>query len=234
MKKLIALLLVLTMALALVACGGNSTPETQAPTEAAETTEAPTEEAAVPEFHQWTFEEDRGDLKVTWTLTVIGDSVFSLDEYNSMSGETTTHGLDECVIDLDAGTVDTGAWSDSDSNKSEFFAPNGACQWVITGEGAFEPANLDEVSSSTNEGGVNPGKYVIGDTGWNLMLKGSGEYALQEGESDDTLTGAQWTDNGDGTITTSALDDPSTAPEFLGGDGSGTWTIGEDGTATLG
>ncbi|MBQ8835370.1 MAG: hypothetical protein IJ001_10700 [Oscillospiraceae bacterium] len=225
MKKLFALLLALTMVFALVACGGNAAKETEAPTEAP--TEASTEEIAVPEFHQYTYIEDRGDFEVRWVLTIIGD-VYSLDESNGLSGETVTHGIDE-VTDNGDGTITTGPWSDADSNKSEFFAPNGICTWVITGEDTFEPVNAGE-SSGEDEGGIKPGKYAIGDTGWYLMLKGNGQYGLQEGENE-ALNGASWTDNGDGTVTTSALDDPSAAPEFAG-DGSGTWIVNEDGTVT--
>jgi len=53
MKKIIAMLLVLTMALSLVACGGEKAPETQAPTDAPATespaTEAPATEAPATE-----------------------------------------------------------------------------------------------------------------------------------------------------------------------------------------
>lgn len=211
MKKLLALLLVLSMVLALAACGGSSTPETQAPTETAATTEAE-ETVGVPEFHQYVYVEDRGDFEVTWTFTQVAN-VYSLDEYNGMSGETTTHGIDE-VTDNGDGTITTGAWSDSDSNKSEFFNPNGECTWIITGDSTFEPVNAGEVSS--NEGSVNPGQYtfVDGETTWLVKIMGNGgceivETNTQTGDEIKTHTvrnydgeEVAWKDNGNETFET--------------------------------
>lgn len=236
MKKLFALILALTLVLALAACTSNEPAETQPketqPKETQPQETEPEETQPEIEFAQYTYVEDRGDFKVTWVFTRINDA-YSLDETNGMSGETVTHGISEITYNED-GTLTTGEWSDADSNKSEFFAPNGVCTWIIGEDGkTFKPVNEGEGSSS-NEGSVNPGKYAIGDTGWNLMLKGSGEFMLQDPDGNN-YDGTEWTDNGDCTVTTGALVDPSTAPDFLnGGDGSGTWTINEDGTATLG
>lgn len=87
MKKFISILLVLTMVLALAACGGNTTPETKAPEAAADTKapEAPAEETALikvgiinndPNESGYRTANDR-DMKETFTVENGYDASFA-------------------------------------------------------------------------------------------------------------------------------------------------------------
>lgn len=188
---------------------------------------------------KYTYSEDRGDFTIEWTIQLNGNGSFVLSEVHGLSGNVTEH-TGTAWTDNGNGTVTTGEWDDSSVDKSEFFKPNGECTWVINEDGTCAPA---EEGSEETAGGINPGKYTYSENRgdftieWSVMLNGNGSFTLEEvhGLSGEltTHTGAAWTDNGDGTVTTGAWDDPSVdKSEFFAEDGTCTWTINADGTAT--
>lgn len=213
MKKLLALLLALAMVFALAACGSGETVDTApSETQPAETEPTETEPVVEYEFAQYTYVEDRGDFEVTWIFTVMGE-VYSLEEINGMSGGDDIHGV-TTYTDNGDGTITTGPWTDADSNKSDFFEPDGTCTWILGEDGkSFEPVNAGE--SSGSEGSVNPGQYtyVDGDTTWVIKIMGNGSCVIDETDTAsgevikehttrESDQGNGWTDNGNGTFET--------------------------------
>ena len=102
MRKFVSMILVLALALSLVACGGNKSPETQAPT-AAPTTEMPTEAPATeaPETEAPATEAPAAEADTT-TLEGIINGILALNPVEFMGGQI---GLD--LTD----TSEEGLWS---------------------------------------------------------------------------------------------------------------------------
>ena len=226
MKKTLALLLALVMVFAMVACGEKTNDNVEPNNPPAEQPNGPT---------VYTYEEDRGDFKVTWELTMYPNGVFYLNETHGLSGETTEHS-GNTWRENDNGTISTGPWSDADVDKSEFFQPTGECTWILNDDGTMEPT--DFVAAGPGAGSSytyseNRGDFAVE---WTLTLNEDGSYTLDEvhGLSGNltTHTGKEWTDNGDGTLTTGAWDVDENKSEFFKPNGECTWILNDDGTVT--
>lgn len=225
MKKTLAMLLALVMLFALAACNDQADPpDTSEPS--ASDNENPNGPAV------YTYEEDRGDFKITWTLTMYPNGVFYLNEENGMNGNSTEHS-GSTWRENDNGTISTGPWSNADVDKSDFFQSNGECTWIVNDDGTMEPT--DHVAA-----GPSAGSYTYdedrGDfqVNWTITLNEDGTFVLEEvhGLSGNltTHTGQTWTDNGDGTFTTGAWDADENKSEFFKPNGECTWKLNEDGT----
>ena len=232
MKKILARLLALAMLFALAACGdkGEDKPADNSP--AVENTD----NAAKPNAPTtYTYEEDRGDFKVTWELTMYPNGVYYLNETHGLSGNVTEHS-GSTWRENDNGTVSTGPWNNADVDKSEFFQPTGECTWILNADGTMEPT--DFVAAPVGAGSSfsyseNRGDFSVD---WTLILNEDGTYTLEEvhGLSGNltTHTGKEWTDNGDGTLTTGAWDVDENKSEFFKPNGECTWILNDDGTMT--
>ena len=194
-----------------------------------------TAEAGAVKPGKYSYEENRGDFKVTWTIYLNGNGSCKIEETHGLSGETKTYET-EGWKDNGNGTVTTEAWT-TEGDKSEFFAPNGVCTWKINEDGTCEPAAEGEKEAST---GVKPGKYVYeedrGDfkVTWEVLLMGNGGCRLDEthglsGEKKSHETEG-WKDNGDGTVTTEGWLEQADKSEFFAPNGVCTWKINADGT----
>lgn len=229
MKKIIAMLLALVMLFALAACGEKPDDNVENTDSAVENTQQ-TNGPAV-----YTYEEDRGDFKVTWELTMYPNGIFYLNETHGLSGETTEHS-GNTWRENDNGTISTGPWSNADVDKSEFFQPTGECTWILNDDGTMEPT--DFVAAPIGAGSVYTYSENRGDFSveWSLTLNEDGTYVLDEvhGLSGNltTHTGQTWTDNGDGTLTTGAWDVDENKSEFFKPNGECTWIVNDDGTVT--
>lgn len=235
MKKLFALILALSLILSLAACGGTAAQPTEAPTE------APTEPAAPAAPLMYSYSEDRGDFAIQWSITLYGNGYYVMSEMHGLSGNETMH-TGTTWTDNGDGTITTGPWDDSSVDKSEFFKPNGECTWTVNGDGTVTPVSE---GSSEDEGGVKPGKYTYSENRgdftieWTIQLNGNGSFVLTEvhGLSGNVTehTGAAWTDNGNGTVTTGEWDNHDVdKSEFFKPTGECTWIINEDGTCEPG
>ena len=221
MKKTIAMLLALVMLFAMAACGKTADDN-------AEKSDFPAENGPAV----YTYEEDRGDFKVTWELTMYPNGVFYLNETHGLSGEVTEHS-GSTWRENDNGTISTGAWANADVDKSEFFQPNGECTWIIHEDGTMDPT--DHVAAGPSAGSY---KYTESrgdfDIDWTIILNEDGTFALEEihGLSGNltTHTGKEGTDNGDGTFTTGAWDTDENKSEFFKPNGECTWKLNDDGT----
>jgi len=232
MKKILAMLLALAMLFALAACGekGEDKPADNSlaveNTDNAEKPNAPT---------TYTYEEDRGDFKVTWELTMYPNGVYYLNETHGLSGNVTEHS-GSTWRENDNGTVSTGPWNNADVDKSEFFQPTGECTWILNSDGTMEPT--DFVAAPVGAGSSYSYSEDRGDfkVDWTLILNEDGTYTLEEvhGLSGNltTHTGKEWTDNGDGTLTTGAWDVDENKSEFFKPNGECTWILNSDGTMT--
>ena len=217
MKKLLSIILALAMVLSLAACSGQS---------AEEPTEAPSD----VEYVSFVYEEDRGDFVVTWTLHLGTDGSYKLEELHGLSGETTVHTGKEWKDNGD-GTLNTGAWDDPSADKSDFLNEDGSCTWVMSGD-KCSPAGAAAALAGTYVYEENRGDFIVT---WTVTLKPDGSFAIDElhGLSGQTVnhSGREWTDNGDGTITTGEWDNKEVdKSEFFAPNGVCTWTLGEDGT----
>lgn len=228
MKKTLAMLLALVMLFALAACGDSADKNTENTDSAVEESQQPNGPAV------YTYEEDRGDFKVTWELTMYPNGIFYLNETHGLSGETTEHS-GNTWRENDNGTISTGPWSNPDVDKSDFFQPNGECTWIMNDDGTMEPT--DFVAAGPSAGSYtyseDRGDFTVE---WTVILNDDGTFALEEvhGLSGNltTHTGKSWTDNGDGTFTTGAWDADENKSEFFEADGTCTWVLGESGTCT--
>lgn len=242
MKKILALILALTMVFALAACGQAETSSTEAPetTEPAapETSEAPAADYSklAGTYHYY---EDKGDMGVMpWTIELGADGSCVLTEHNSFIGDQ----VKVCAgwTDNGDGTFTSGAWESTDGPKPDFIAEDGAITWEIVGDGICQPVNgtpsADPSLASTGIAGTYNYYEDKGDMGimaWTIELNQDGTCVVTE---HNTFIGDQvkvcdgWKDNGDGSFTTGAwesTDGPK--PDFIEEDGSCTWTIVEDG-----
>ena len=226
MKKTLALLLALVMVFAMVACGDKANDNVEPNNPSAEQPNSP----AV-----YTYEEDRGDFKVTWELTMYPNGVFYLNETHGLSGNVTEHS-GSTWKENDNGTITTGPWSDADVDKSDFFQPTGECTWILNDDGTMEPTDFvapGPGAGSSYTYSENRGDFSVE---WTLILNEDGTYTLEEvhGLSGNltTHTGQTWTDNGDGTLTTGAWDVDENKSEFFKPNGECTWVLNSDGTMT--
>ena len=248
MKKTLALILALVMLFAMAACGGktNDTPANDPVNTPANTGTATENNGAAAENNSaeaekpngpavYTYEEDRGDFKVTWELTMYPNGIFYLNETHGLSGNVTEHS-GNTWRENDNGTISTGPWSNADVDKSEFFQPTGECTWIVNEDGTMEPT--DFVAAPVGAGSVYTYSENRGDFSveWSLTLNEDGTYTLDEvhGLSGNltTHTGQTWTDNGDGTLTTGAWDVDENKSEFFKPNGECTWILNDDGTMT--
>ena len=114
MKKTLALILVLVMALSLVACGGEKAPETQAPATEAPVVEAPATEAARPHFEKLTLEfvpSKDADVIIAGTANLpelvkaeMANLGYDIDEVEITVGTN----YDATGEAMSAGTIDIG------------------------------------------------------------------------------------------------------------------------------
>ena len=227
MKKTIAMLLALVMLFAMAACGKTADDN-------AEKSDSPAENGPAV----YTYEEDRGDFKVTWELTMYPNGVFYLNEAHGLSGEVTEHS-GSTWRENDNGTISTGAWANADVDKSEFFQPNGECTWKLNDDGTCEPVS-EGGGSGAATGGISAGKYTYieskgpGDFQWDVLLMGNGNCRIDETNPSGEVTehtASGWTDNGDGTVTTGEWENHDVnKSDFFKPNGEATWKINADGT----
>ena len=233
MKKILAMLLALAMLFALAACGekGEDKPADNSP--AVENTD----NAAKPNAPTtYTYEEDRGDFKVTWELTMYPNGVYYLNETHGLSGNVTEHS-GSTWTENDDGTVNTGPWANADVNKSDFFQPTGECTWILNSDGTMTPADAGSAAETT---GVKAGKYTYieakgpGNFQWDILLMGNGNCRIDETNPSGEVTehvAAGWVDNGDGTVTTGEWENKEVnKSDFFKPTGEATWKINADGT----
>lgn len=220
MKKLLVLVLTLAMTLALAACGSGSSNESETTTAA-----APGETTAEAAAASYTYQEDKGNFKIDWTLTLNDDGTYTLMEHNGLVDVDTEH--TGASFEQDGDTVKLGAWDDPSADKSDFFLDDGSSTWTLSGN-TMTPV-IDESMKSI------AGTYTYSeprgdfDIEWKIVLNKGGDFVLEEthGLSGNVTshTGKEWTDNGDGTFTTGAWDEDDNKSEFFRPNGEADWKI---------
>jgi len=188
---------------------------------------------------KYSYDENRGDFVVTWTIYLNGNGSCNVEEYHGMSGETKTYET-EGWTDNGDGTATTGAWL-TVGDKSEFFAPNGVATWVINNDGTCEPI---AEGGAQEAAGLQPGKYTFtdatprGTTVIEVLLMGNGNCRIDVTEPE-TETVAHnvdgFTDLGNGYFETGALLDgePGFPMDFFAPNGACVWHITDQAAAVI-
>lgn len=190
------------------------------------------ESSISPLVGSYEYVEDKGDLTITWDLTLNKDFTYILVEANSMSGGENTHTGSEWKDNGD-GTITCGPW-DATDNVSDFMEADGTCDWIVnTDDGTIAPANESEAS---DDAGVSPGKYIYQENdmiSWEVMLMGNGGCNINKmvGEESEEFVTEGWTDLGSGFFETSAWEDESAEkPSFCAPNGIAKWKVTGEGT----
>lgn len=221
MKKLLVIVIAMAMTAALAACGSSSPAPatTAAPAETTTAAEAPAAAAG------YTYQEDKGNFKIDWTLTLNDDGTYTLTEHNGLVDVDTEH--KGAYYEQDGDTVKLGAWDDPSADKSDFFLDDGSSTWTLSGD-TMTPV-IDESMKSI--AGTYSYSEPRGDFNieWKIVLNKGGDFVLEEthGLSGNVTnhTGKEWTDNGDGTFTTGAWDADDNKSEFFRPNGEADWKI---------
>ena len=143
-KKLLALLLAVVMVFGLVACGGNTTPETTAPTTPVETTPVETEPAVESDNEQYTVDYATNTVNVgsvTTAMGVVGGGEVGYDVYAGTEGKDYTDPETYTYNDYISGTSNMNwsplSWETSDDSYILDYTSSGFYNFVLnsTGDG---------------------------------------------------------------------------------------------------
>lgn len=178
----------------------------------------------------YVYEEDKGDFIVKWTLTLNKDFTYALVEYHGMSGNETLHTGSEYTDDGES-LVQCGPW-DAKDNVSDFMAPNGACDWIVSADGTMVPAHEAEAAETA---ALQPGKYTFNDetpmgtSVFEVLIMGNGNCRIDVTAHDETVSHEVegFTDLGNGYFETGALAEgqPGFEPPFFAPNGACVWHI---------
>jgi len=182
----------------------------------------------------YVYEEDRGDFVMKYTVELKPDWSWSIEIFHGLSGGTQVI-TGDTFEELSDTSVKTGP-REITPEERDFFNEDGSCVWNIVGEGLVKPEN-ENPNAGGAAGSINPGKYTfldqtpMGTSTWEIGLNGSGNGHITVVEDNIEYSFDSWKDNGDGTVSTSALTPlPEHIPGWMGEDGSACWKINADGT----
>jgi len=182
----------------------------------------------------YVYEEDRGDFVMKYTVELKPDWSWSIEIFHGLSGGTQVI-TGDTFEELSDTSFKTGP-REITAEERDFFNEDGSCVWNIVGEGLVKPEN-ENPNAGGAAGSINPGKYTfldqtpMGTSTWEIGLNGSGNGHITVVEDNIEYSFDSWKDNGDGTVSTSALTPlPEHIPGWMGEDGSACWKINADGT----